>query len=1083
MSMLLFVGITNAQQVTKGSRITGRVYDDQGPLSMVNVVEVNNENRIVTHAVANANGEYSIVIKDPSNKLRVNYVGYETQNLSINSTKINIRMNQKNTIPEVTVVATAKTDGIGLSIPVRENPGAFTKIDASEFEGLGITTIDEALQGRVSGLDIVFNSGNLGAGTSMRLRGAASISGSSEPLVVVDGSPLSSTQLTDFDFSNANDEKFAQLLNVNPEDIESITVSKDAAATAVWGSQGTNGVIEIKTKRGNRGSTRVGYTYRVSATQQPDGMKMLNGNQYTMLLKESYFNPTLNDAAANIVELNYDPNYSEYEMYNNNTDWISAVKQTGWKNSHSVSLSGGGEKANFRISAGYDNESGSIIKQNLNRYTTRLALDYFVSERIVFRTNFDMTYTNNQKNYDGLLALAYKKMPNLGIYEEDANGQSTGVYYQVLPTISAALRDDQLPLVNPLASADYAVSRSTSMNITPVFELSYNLLGVGKQQSQLRYDGRIAFGVFNSYDYSFYPSILETGVWSGGDINKVSTSSSKSQSISNRHSLTFTPKFENTDHSFSTLVRAEFNSGTSNSQSSAKYGLPGIPSVEADGTISGFSTSVGESSSIYFTTSSHYAYKGKYIFDFTSRLDATTKLGPSKRWKFQPSFSARWNISDEEFMKKFTWLNMLSIRPSLGFNGEQPGSDYLFYSRYASGNAYNGDASMHPVNIRLTDLHMANVVRLNVGVDFSMFKDKLSGDINAYVTHKSDMLQSGLSIPTSSGYSSLTYVNNGSLLNKGWDLSINANRLLHYKKFNLSFNIAFNNNQNELLSLDKTILSKYNTEFDRSNGSYLTRVQLHNALGSIYGFKYKGVYQYSDYSSEEVVGVSGPSAPVVHNANGDVIYQSDGKAKPMYYCYGTSVAYEFKGGDAIYEDVNNDGNINELDIVYLGSSLPKVMGGFGINIRYGRFSLNNQFAFRLFQKVVNKARMNAESMYTNANQCLSVNWRWRVEGDKTSIPRALYKSGYNWLGSDRFVEDASFLRMNYCSFQYSIDPELLKPFHLKSLNLSLSLSNLFVLTNYSGNDPEVGYGGMNVSTDSNQTPRSKSGTLGVIASF
>ena len=244
----------------------------------------------------------------------------------------------------------------GLAIPEREVSVAHQTIDAKEFEGLSLTSIDEALQGRVAGLDIVFNSGDLGAGTTMRLRGVSSINGNTQPLVVVDGNVFESDYLSGFDFASATEEQYSELLNVNPDDIASITVLKDAAGTAIYGSQGANGVIEIKTKRGVRGKTRVTYSYAATMTYQPKGMRMLNGDQYTMLMKEAYYNPALSDASSNIPEFNYDPSFAEYENYNNNTDWVDAVTQVGWLQKHYVTLSGGGEKAAFRISAGYDHQ-------------------------------------------------------------------------------------------------------------------------------------------------------------------------------------------------------------------------------------------------------------------------------------------------------------------------------------------------------------------------------------------------------------------------------------------------------------------------------------------------------------------------------------------------------------------------------------------------------------------------------------------------------------------------------------------------------------------------------------------------------
>jgi len=1083
LTVLMLSGVMRAQ--TAGTMISGAIFDEQGPMIGVNVTEVDAANRYVAYAVTDVNGNFSFKIVNPSNHIRIACVGYKTQILPIKGTYYKVRMGETTTLKEVVVSSKAKSEASGLAIPQRELSGATQKIDASEFAGLGITTIDEALQGRIAGLDIVFNSGNLGSGTSMRMRGAASINSSSEPLIVVDGN-VWEAKTTGFDFSSANDEKFAQLLNINPEDIQTITVLKDAASTAIWGSQGANGVIEIKTKRGSRGKTRVTYSYRASGTYQPTGMKMMNGDQYTMLLKEEYFNPHLNDAASDIVELNYDPTYSEYEMFNNNTDWVAAVKQIGLRHNHNLSLSGGGEKANFRISAGYDKEYGSIIAQALDRFTTRVALDYFVSDRIKIVTNFNMTYTNNDKNYVynnmDLLALAYKKMPNMSIYEQSPNGNSTGNYYSMLSSASSEL-SDQKTLLNPVALAYQAKNNTNTINISPEFQLKYNFLGMTNEETQLSYEGKISFNVFNDYNSSFLPSSLITSGWNSSSTNLKNSSSDKSQASTTTHTLTFVPVFENRDHAFMMMVRGQMTNGTSNSQSNAVYGLPNISSTNVPGTISGFSTGISQWRSMYFTSSAHYAYKGKYIMDFTSRLDATTKFGPSRRWGFFPALSLRWNVTDEEFMKRQSVFSMLSIRPSWGIVGNQPGSEYLFFSRYASGDSYNGEGSIYPNNIRLSNLRWERVEKWNLGFDLGLFDDRITGDVNLYTGNTTDLLMNNRSLPTSSGYTSLSVQNTGSMNNAGWELNLQTNKLIRAGKLTGDINLTFANNRNLLTSMDQTILNSMNGEFSRSNGTYLTRIQLNSALGSIYGFKYDGVYQYSKYSTEEVAGVSGPNAPVVKNENGNVIFLKNGKPKPMYFCYGSTNAYEFVGGDAKYQDINHDGNINELDIVYLGSSLPKITGGFGLRLNYGRLTMNNQFNFRAGNKVVNMGRMNAENMYSNNNQCMSVAWRWRVEGDNTTIPRALRNYGYNYLGSDRFVEDGSFIRLNYTQFSYSVDPKVLKSIGLSQLSLNVSMNNLFILTKYTGNDPEVGYGSYGISTDSNQTPRSKSFTAGLTASF
>ena len=391
--------LTTVQLRAQITQVYGTVSDDWGPLFGVNVCEMDGTDRIVESAITDLNGNFTMRVKNPKNKIRFSYVGCTTVLLPIDREQYTIHMKSENEITEVVITSQRRINSGGLAIPEREVSFAAQTLSTEGFEGLGINTIDEALQGRISGLDIVSVSGNLGAGTTMRLRGASTVSTltSSNPLIVVNGNTWN-VDMSDFDVQSANDEQFAQLLNINPEDIESITVLKDAAATAIYGSQGANGVIELTTKRGKQGKPQLAYTMRLTGTYQPQGYQLLDGDDYTMLLKESYFNPTQSDAAANIRELNYDKNFSEYEQYNNNTDWAKAVTQVGLRQNHHISGSGGGEKASFRISGGFDNETGSVIKQHLSRFSTRVALDYFVSQRISIATNFSLTYTKNDKN-------------------------------------------------------------------------------------------------------------------------------------------------------------------------------------------------------------------------------------------------------------------------------------------------------------------------------------------------------------------------------------------------------------------------------------------------------------------------------------------------------------------------------------------------------------------------------------------------------------------------------------------------------------------------------------------------------------
>ena len=1083
-SFFNFLILVHAQQA--GDIISGTVSDAYGPVMMANVVEIDAANRIVASAVTDMSGNFSFKLKNPKDKLRITYVGAKTVILPFNKKHYVVTLQDATQISEVTITSKKRSGGSGLNIPVDEISTAQQSISMSEFEGLSMTTVDEALQGRIAGLDIVANSGNLGSGTSMRLRGVSSINGSSEPLIVVDGN-VWETNANDFDYSSANEEKFAELLNVNPEDIESISVLKDAAATAIWGSQGSNGVIEIKTKRGTRGKTRVSYSFRLTGTYQPNGYKLLNGDEYTMLLKEEYFNPRMSDEASNIQELNYNPSFQEYEMYNNNTDWLKQVKKTGWRQNHYLALTGGGEKAHFRIGAGYDHETGSIIEQQLDRFTSRVNLDYFVSDRIKIETNIALTYTKNRKNNGDLLSIAYVRMPNLSIYEQDKNGVDQEDYYSMLPTVSSALRD-QLNHKNPVALAYQAKSHDTSYNITPEFKLRYDLLGIENESTRLNYEGKVVFNIFNRYDDQFMPLSLSTTGWNdtdGKQSNRTSASADKSLGVTTTHTLTFTPVFRNKDHSLTMMLRGQMTSGTSSAQSTSSWGLPSgtIESTAAEGLIDGMSTGSGQWRSIYFTYSAHYAYKGRYMADFSVRRDGSTKFGDDQRWGNFPALSLRWNIHKEQWFKDaLPFISTLSVRPGWGIVGKQPGGEGLFYSKYSNGSGYLNEGSVYPQNIQMKNLKWEQKETYNIGTDFGFFNERITGNVELYWQYTTDLLMSGRGIPTSSGYPTLAWQNVGDMKNIGWEFNLNGNDIIKVGKFGADFNITFANNKNQITAMDETCLASLNNEFNRSNGSYLTRVELNTAMGSIYGFRYKGVYQYSDYSPEEVPGVSGPNAPVARDKNGVVILDENNMTKPVMFCAG-SVNYEFKGGDAKYEDINADGQINELDIVYLGSSLPKFTGGFGFKLKYGRLMWNNQFNFRYGNKIINAARMEVEKMYDNNNQSRAVNWRWRVEGDITEIPRALRQTGYNYLGSDRFVEDGSFIRLNYSQISYSLAPKVIKKWGLTQLSLYVSANNLFVLTKYSGADPEVGYGSMGIVTDGAKTPRAKSFTGGVTIQF
>ena len=329
------------------SRISGTVSDEFGGIPGIQVKELDSNNRIVSSAITDANGNFTMVVKSQKNKLVFHGMGYQDKTFQINKTVYKVNMAEAvKTLKDVVITAKKKAPTTGLDIPQREYAGAVSSMKMDDLEGLAFESVDQALQGQIAGLDIVANSGNLGSGTTMRLRGTTTINGNAQPLIVVNDHIFELPEdAQTIDFADMdNEEQFSTLLNVNTEDIESITVLKDAASAAKWGVQGSNGVIEIKLRRGRQGPTQVNFSYKFNGTWQPDGYKMLNGDGYTMMQKEAFFNPE--QKATTIKEFDYDQQGSPYifNHFSHNTDWLDAVKQFGKEHRYYVNLTGGGER-------------------------------------------------------------------------------------------------------------------------------------------------------------------------------------------------------------------------------------------------------------------------------------------------------------------------------------------------------------------------------------------------------------------------------------------------------------------------------------------------------------------------------------------------------------------------------------------------------------------------------------------------------------------------------------------------------------------------------------------------------------------
>ncbi len=1134
-------------------RISGTVSDEIDVIMGANVVEKDKNNRIVSQAVTDMNGNFTMNIKDPNNTLTVSFMGYKTFSQKVGSKsvfKIVLEDNVK-AMKEVVITGKQNAPTTGLEIPAREYAGVVQKFSMDDVEGLAFESVDQALQGQIAGLDIVPNSGNLGSGTTMRLRGTTTINGNAQPLIVVNDHIFElpeDAQSVNFETMD-NEEQFSTLLNVNPEDIESITILKDAASAAKWGMRGSNGVIEIKLRRGHKGPTNVSFSYKFNGTWQPDGYKMLNGDGYTMMMKEAYYNPQ--QKPTTMPELDYNMEYPFiYNHYSHNTDWVDAVTRFGKEHKYYVYLSGGGDKATFRISAGYDKSTGTIIGQKLDRFSTTSALDYYVSDRIKFSSNISLTFTTNHKNYgNDILARAYNAMPNMSIYEYDVNGNRTGNYFNMLPLaavyhtngIDALTQNgyrtsyelrDQFVNGNPVARAMRAWWKQKQYNLTPQFSIEYKLLGKDDDHHRLNYVGDVQLNIYNTSDDKYCPSELKPMDWVWGGDNSAQLTSNernyvdndeyKSLEFTTRHDLRYYSAFKNRDHSLSGLVRFEMATGSSSKQN---LGLWNVPDGITDPTVIALLRSASASNSDWrshsFYEQIHYAYKGKYNIDATLRTDGSTSFGAGHKYGTFPSVGARWNISDENFMqwsKKI--VSMLAFRPTWGVTGNTGGSGSDQYNKYASAGYYNGHQVIKPENLSLTELRWEKTKQWNLGFNLGLLDDLLNFELEVYNKKTTDLLMDNLRIASANGFSSLSKANVGVLRNKGWELNAYTAKFAKVGKFSMKLRGNIAQNFNEVEEMDPLILEALNgaETYQPENLKYNNRVQIGNALGSIYGLRYKGVYRYdydhngyttqswSNYGYAEV-GNTGRdqygnpintaaaaerrgenfTCPIAYDADGNMLTDAKGIPLPMYYCYNESNRKQFQGGDAIYEDINHDGQIDRYDMVYLGNSNPKCNGGFGFTLYYGRFSLNTGFNFRMGNKIINLARANYESMRSNTNQSFATTWRWRKNGDETVIPRALTNvngfTSFNSLPSDRYVENGNYLRLQYVQLRYEFNPQKLKKYGIRQLTLSASANNVWCWSKYTGVDPDVSPQGFSVCTDNSRTPRTKSFTCSANLSF
>jgi TonB-linked SusC/RagA family outer membrane protein len=1086
MVVTLFAGMDQVYAQQK-VQVRGKVISssDGSTLPQAPIFEIDKDGRILNTAVSDLDGNYSLLVSNVNNKLSCKYIGFKPKEIPINGrTVINIAMEETSvSLAEAVVVGKKSVQAGMMNIAERDLTSSMVRLDTKEIAELSSASIDDAIQGRMAGVDVVASSGDPGAGMSIRIRGTTSINGSSQPLIVVDG-VIFETSTTDFDFSNANEEEYSQLLNIATDDIAEISVLKDAAATAIYGSKAANGVLQITTKRGNIGPPSVSYTAKKTLSHQPASIPTLSGDQYTTLILEEMLNAGEQMDMSMNPEFSYDTNIPYYYYnYGSNTNWIDAITQEGSTDDHSLSVSGGTSKVRYRFSGGYWDQEGTTIGTDFSRLNTRMNIDYDVSEKLRFSADISYTHSDNHRNYfKDIRTSSYTKMPNQSIYEYTSTGILTDNYFLPQDNQQGTYAGEADDNYNPVALALNGQYRIQSEKIIPKLNVLF------KMSPTLRYTLDIGFDVGNDRSSSFLPRTATGLSWTSVYVNKAFESDTESFTMQTYHKLLWTPSLGK-NHSLQFMLGANTTSTTS--ESYASNTMNSASSVLQDplfGSVTGSSTtSISSGMSQYRSmavfSQAQYSLLDRYVFNATIRRDGSSKFGANYRYGDFPSVSGRWRVSGEPFMAGCSsWLTDFSLRGSYGYNGNEPKDNYLQYSNYSTyGYSYLGTTGTYPSNLQLSNLKWEKTVQWDLGGNLILFDGLLSIDYDYYYKSTDDLLFKNLSLPSTSGYSSVSYMNVGKMDNLGWELNIQSTPY-KTKNWTVNFNLNIARSQNYIRSLSEYVTSE--TGDWNKNGSYLQKYVIDQPLGSFYGYKYEGVY----LNEEQTIALD-------KNGNQIMTYDENNQLVPLYMKFGagTSVDYQFEAGDAKYADINHDGNINQQDIVYLGDANPKFFGGFGPSVTWKRrWTLSSFFNFRYGNDIVNSTKMSMENMYSYDNQSTAVLRRYRhsYEGEEVAsapsdlLPRALYGTGYNYLASNRFVEDGSFLRFRSLTLKYSFDPKILKRIHLKALSLWFTAQNLYCWTNYTGQDPEVSISNpLTLGYDEGYSPRQKDYIFGGTINF
>lgn len=1052
--------------------IRGRVVDKLNNESLigVTVAEIDSDKRIVGGAATDINGDFVYTMRNTANVIRVSVIGYHAKEIKPTfNAAMNIQLESSDIeIGAVTVTAERQTQSGLTNVEDRDKASSSVKVDLIEMQEVGVTSAADALQGKISGLDIISASGDPGSGSQIVIRGLSSI-GNNKPLIVIDGIPQDKVA-SNVDLSSADQEDISNLINIPLQDIKSIEVLKDAGATAIYGSKGADGVLLIETRSGKMGAVKFEYQYKHSINVQPPAIPMLSGDEYIMLQLEQLHNARGTFDLPR--EIAYDRDFKDFYNYSQNTDWVDAITKVGTTMDHYFALSGGGDKTRYSASFSYVDEGGTTINTNSARFSTRINLDYILSKKLMYTILFSYSTNTVDGNIrigdNNIRQMAFIKAPNMSIYEYDEDGELTGEYFNPINSYQGSGGT----FYNPVAVGRLGTNRRKEYSLENTFRLRYIF------NDWLRFRQTVSFQYTGKKTNVFLPHSALGVDWLDWQVNKAEEGNEIWSAIRSESQFIFNAPFDPLIHDLSGALSWVTNQSSSEWMNLQSNRTPSVnlqdPAIDAQ--INWIGSSSSESRDLGAVFNLNYKYLDKYMLQINARADANSAFGKNSRWGLFKGVSLGWRFSSEPFMAGADWLGESKLRLSWGTAGRPPGNPYVRFALYQTGGSgtYAGNPAIVPGRIQLDNLKWENVESFNIGFDMNLFKDRLYIESDLYTKITTDILFGGeqewqfYKLPTSSGFSSLQYFNGGEMRNTGWELMINYKVI---QKKDLLWTAYFNTstNVNSFTKLPENFNNERSTSI--ANGEYPRRIVEGEAIGSFFGFEYLGVWS----RDEDVMALDADNNPIL-DAEGEVI--------PLTYM-GT---YTFKGGDARYRDQNYDGKIDLNDVVPIGDSNPDFTGGFGSAFQYKDFDISLGFHYRIGFDIINKVAIDTEGMNNKNNQSKAVLRRWRVQGqdEPNMLPRAYENHPANNLGSDRYVERGDFLRLNNVKLGYKLPKRVCNALHVERMNLALSARKLLTFTNYSGQDPEIGQDASDpfwIGVDEARTPPSRMTTISVSVFF